>query len=161
MFSINKIFLNGRFIFLLILLLIALTSCQAAPPPPPITASVSDEFILRPSQSAAILGTDLTLKLIAITSDERCPLEIECAMSGPVSLSISIQSTENAPAEFALQTFTGNDGRTPDMSFEGIQDRVEFDGYLIQIKAVQPYPTKSTAEIKNSEYQVSFIVMPK
>ncbi len=160
MFSINKIFLNGRFIFLLILLLIALTSCQAAPPPPPITASVSDEFVLRPGQSAAILGTDLTLKLIAITSDERCPLEIECAMSGPVSLSISIQSTENAPAEFALQTFTGNDGRTPDMSFEGIQDRVEFEGYIIQVKAVLPYPIKRSSEINDSDYQISFVVTP-
>ncbi len=153
--------INNRLITPIILLLIALTSCQAAPPPPPITASVSDEFILRPGQSAAIPGIDLTLKLIAISSDERCPLEIECAMSGPVSLSISIQSTENAPAEFTLQTFTDNNGRAPDMSFEGIQDRVEFEGYIIQIKAVLPYPLKRSGEIKDLEYQVSLIVTPK
>ncbi len=153
--------INNRLIAPIILLLIALTSCQAAPPTPPITASVSDEFILRPGQSAAILGTDLTLKLIAISSDERCPLEIECAMSGPVSLSISIQNAENTPAEFTLQTFTGSDGHAPDMSFEGIQDRVEFEGYIIQVKAVLPYPLKRSGEIKDSEYQVSFIVTPK
>ena len=152
---------NNRLLTWIILLVLALTSCQTSPPPPPITAPVKDEFILRPNQSATILGTDLTLKLITVTSDERCPLEIECAMSGPVTLTISIQNTANALTEFSLQTFTDNDGRTPEISFEGIQDRVEFDGYLIQIKAVQPYPTKSTAEIKNSEYQVSFIVMPK
>ncbi len=153
--------LNIRFAIPIILLAIALTSCQTAPPPPPITAPVNDEFILRPSQSAAISGTDLTLKLIAVSSDERCPLDIECAMSGPVSLSISIQNETNAAVEFTLQTFTDNDGRAPDMSFEGIQDRVEFEGYIIQAKAVSPYPIKRSGEIKDSEYLVSFIVMPK
>lgn len=153
--------LNIRFAIPIILLAIALTSCQTAPPPPPITAPVNDEFILRSSQSAAISGADLTLKLIAVSSDERCPLDIECAMSGPVSLSISIQNETNAAVEFTLQTFTDNDGRAPDMSFEGIQDRVEFEGYIIQVKAVSPYPIKRSGEIKNSEYLVSFIVMQK
>lgn len=153
--------LNIRFAIPIILLAIALTSCQTAPPPPPITAPVNDEFILRSNQSAAISGTGLTLKLIAVSSDERCPLDIECAMSGPVSLSISIQNETNAAVEFTLQTFTDNDGRAPDMSFEGIQDRVEFEGYIIQVKAVSPYPIKRSGEIKDSEYQVSFIVMPK
>ncbi len=156
-----EIGINNRLITPIILLLIALTSCQAAPPTPPITVSVSDEFILRPGQSAAILGTDLTLKLIAISSDERCPLEIECAMSGPVSLSISIQHAENSPAEFALQTFTDSDGRIPENPFEGIQNRMEFEGYIIQVKSVLPYPLKHSGEIKDSEYQVSFIVTPK
>ena len=152
---------NIRFAIPIILLAIALTSCQTAPPPPPITAPVNDEFILRSSQSASISGTDLTLKLIAVSSDERCPLDIECAISGPVSLSISIQNETNAAVEFTLQTFTDNDGRAPDMSFEGTQDRVEFEGYIIQVKAISPYPIKRSGEIKDSEYQVSFIVMPK
>ncbi len=145
----------------IIFLLIVLSSCQTAPPTPPVAVSVSDEFILRPGQSAAILGTDLTLKLIAVSSDERCPLKMECAMSGPVTLSISIQSAENIPAEFSLQTFTDNNGRTPEMSFEGIQDRMEYEGYIFQVKAVQPFPLKRFGEIKDSEYQVSFVVTSK
>ncbi len=152
---------NIRFAIPIILLATALTSCQTAPPPPPITAPVNDEFILRSNQSAAISGTDLTLKLIAVSSDERCPLDIECAASGPVSLFITIQKGENTPAEFGLQNFTDNNGRAPDMSFEGIQDRIEFEGYVIQVKSVLPFPIKRSGEIKDSEYQVSFIVMPK
>ncbi len=153
--------MNSRLITPIILFTILLTSCQSAPPPPPVTVSVNDEFILRPSQSTAILGTDLTLNLIAVSSDERCPLEIECAMSGPVSLNISIQNAENSPSEFALQTFTGSDGRIPENPFEGIQNRMEFEGYIIQVKSVLPYPLKHSSEIKDSEYQVSFIVTPK
>jgi hypothetical protein len=153
--------INNRLIIPIILLLIALTSCQSAPPAPPITASVSDEFILRPSQSAAILSADLTLKLIAVSSDERCPLEIECAMSGPVTLTISIQKGDNEPTEFTLQTFTDNDGRAPEISFEGIKNNVEYESYIIHVKSVLPYPLKHTGEIKDSEYQVSFVVTSK
>lgn len=146
---------------LIILVFILLSSCQTAPPPQPITASVSDEFILRPSHTAAILGTNITLNLIAISSDERCPLDIECAMSGPVTLSISIQSAENIPAEFIMQTYTDNNGHAPEISFEGIQDRVEFGDYIIQVKAVLPYPLKRSSKINDLDYQVSFVVISK
>lgn len=153
--------MNNRLITPLILLILLLASCQLTPPPPPITASVSGEFILTPGQSTAITGTDLTLKLIAIPGDERCPIEIECAASGPVTLSISIQKGENKPVEFTLQAFIDNNGRAPEGPFEGIQDRMEYEGYLIRVKGVLPYPVKSMGEVKDSEYQVSFEVTSK
>lgn len=153
--------MNNRPIAPILLLLILLTSCQAAPPPPPTTASPGDEFILAPRQSAFILGTDLTLKLIAVSGDERCPSEIECAMSGPVTISISIQKGENEPAEFILQTFTDNDGRAPQGPFEGIQDRMDYEGCIIQVKAVLPYPLDLSDKIKSSKYQVTLLVSGK
>ncbi len=79
----------------------------------------------------------------------------------PRLIIISIQNAENTPAEFALQTFTDNNGRTPEMSLEGIQDHMEFERYNFQVKAVLPYPLKRFGEIKDSEYQVSLIVTPK
>ena len=153
--------MNKRFIPSIILFFLILTSCQAAPPPPPITASVGDEFTLASGQSATITDTDLSVRLIAISNDERCPSEIECAISGPVSLTISIQKGDNEPTEFALQTFTDNDGRTPEGPFEGIQDRVEYEGYIFRIKAVSPYPINRNDTIKDSEYRVSFTVVSK
>ncbi|MFN8380396.1 MAG: hypothetical protein U0V02_00560 [Anaerolineales bacterium] len=152
--------MNKR-IILSIILLIILTSCQAATPPPPITASINDEFILASGQSATINGTDLTLHLITVSNDQRCPSGIECAISRPVSLSISIQKGDNEPTEFFLQTFTDNDGRAPEGPFEGIQDRVEYEGYIFRIKAVAPYPVNRTDTIKDSEYRVSFTVLSK
>lgn len=152
---------NNRHIIPVILLLLLLTSCQAAPPPPPTTASVGDEFILIPNQSATILGTDLTLRLLAVSNDARCPLDIECAESGPVTLTISLQKDGNDPAEFTLQTFTDNDGRAPQGPFEGIQDRMEYEGCIVRVKAVLPYPLIFSDKIKDSEYQVSFVVTLK
>lgn len=146
----------------LLLLLLAFTlflvSCQPATPPLPLTATVGKEFTLAPGQSATLGDTELTLTLIAVSSDERCPSEIECAVSGPVTMTVSAQKGSGEATEIVLQTFTSNDGLAPTMEFEGIQDRVMFEGYQIKITSVLPYPAKSMSEIKSSEYRVGFLI---
>jgi hypothetical protein len=146
-----------KFITLIILVLLALTACQSATPSP-ITGVLASEFTLAPDQTVTIENTGLSIKLISVTADQRCPSEIECAMSGPVSLSIAVQKDTTLPIEYALQTFTSNNGRAPDGPFEGIDDRIEYEGYTIQVKSVLPYPAKSFDEIRDSEYRVSFLV---
>ena len=141
-------------------LVLLLPACQSATPTS-ITAATGTEFTLAPNQTATIEDTGLSLHLIGIAGDERCPSEIECAMSGPVSLTISVQKASESPVEYALQTFTSNDGRAPEGHFQGIEDHIEHDGYIVQVKSVLPYPAKSSDEIKDSEYQVSFLVTEK
>jgi hypothetical protein len=141
-------------------LVLLLTACQSATPSP-ITAATGTEFTLAPDQTATFEGMDFSIRLVGITDDERCPSEIECAMSGPVSLTISVQKDSESPVEYALQTFTSNDGRAPEGHFEGIQDNIEHEGYIVQVKSVLPYPVLSFDEIKDSEYQVSFLVAEK
>ena len=148
--------LNLLFPFLALTLLLA--SCQPATPPPPLTVSVDEEFVLAPGQSAILADAGLTLTLIAVSSDERCPSEIECFASGPVTLTVSAQKGSGEAVEFILQTFTSNNGLAPTMEFEGIQDRVMFEGHQIKITSVLPYPAKSMSEIKASEYRVSFLI---
>ncbi|HNO32389.1 MAG TPA: hypothetical protein PKI78_11430, partial [Anaerolineales bacterium] len=98
--------------------------------------------------------------LVSVPGDQRCPYELECAVSGPVSLSITVQIGSAALQEYALQTFTDNDGRAPDMAFEGIQSSVTVgDGYMIQLESVLPYPQRSMGEVRDWEYQVSFTVL--
>jgi len=141
--------------FIFIGLFSILAACQPATPFPVANASLNEEFTLAPDQSAMISGSGLTLTLIAVSNDARCPARIECAISGPVSLSISIQKDAESPQEFNLQSFTGSDGRSPDFVFEGIQDRIEYAGYLIQIKGVLPYPQNKIGEINLKEYRVT------
>lgn len=141
----------------ILLSILFLAACRTATPAP-ITSIVDAEFTLAPGQIATIENTNLVIHLIGITNDERCPSEIECAISGPVSLSIAVQRSIDTSVEFDLQTFTSNDGRAPDGAFEGIEDRIEYQGYLIQVKSVLPYPAKAFDEIKDSEYRVIFIV---
>jgi len=149
-----------KFITLFLVALLTVTACRSATPSP-ITGTVDSEFTLAPDQTVTIENTSLSIRLIGITGDERCPSEIECAMSGPVSLSIAVQKDSETPVEVAMQTFTSNDGRAPDGPFEGIVDRIEYEGYIIQVKSVLPYPAKSFNEIKDSEYRVSFLMIEK
>jgi hypothetical protein len=142
-------------------LLLFLAACQSATLLPIITAETGSEFTLGISQSATLPDTGLTITLEEVTGDERCPSEIECAMSGPVSLTISVQKDSEAPVEFALQTFTSNNGRAPDGPYERIEDRIEYEGDFIQVKSVLPYPAHGFDEIEDSEYRASFLVSAK
>jgi len=140
------------------LLTVILAACQTATPFPPVTATMDTEFTLAPDQSATISDTSLTIRLIGVTGDERCPSEMECAESGPVSLSLSVQRGNKNPTDINLQTFTSHNGRTPDMEFEGIKDRFIYEGYLIRVVSMLPYPVNLTNRIKDSEYRVGLVV---
>lgn len=113
---------------------------------------------LEPNQTVKIYGKDLNIELIGVTSDERCPSEIECAMSGPVSISLSVQADGGSPSEITLQTFTDYNGRAPTMEFEGIESSATYEGYWILVAGVLPYPAKSTTEIKDTDYRVMLVV---
>jgi hypothetical protein len=122
---------------------------------------VSSEFTLAPGQSVAVTGTDLTLTFHSVVGDERCPRDVECATSGPVTVSLSIQQGDGAPTDFTLQTFTDQNGRSPNVQFEGITNRAEVGDYLIQILSVTPYPQDPSTKIKPAEYRLVLLVSKK
>src|SRR5215510_5989919 len=141
-------------------LAILLSACQPATPAS-TTVKTDTEFTLVIHQSATLENTGISFQLTGIPSDARCPSEIECFASGSVTVNISTQKDSASPAEFTLQTFTDNDGRAPKGHFEGMTESVEYEGYVIQIKGVLPYPVKKFGEIKDSEYQVAFLITAK
>ena len=143
-------------ILLALLLIPLLTGCGSATPAP-LTVNLGTEFTLAPDQTATITETELTIRLIDVGGDQRCPSKIECAVSGPVSLSLSAQLGDSVPTEINLQTFTSDNGRAPDMQFEGIADRTVYEGYLIRVVSVLPYPESSFSEIKDSKYRVTLV----
>ena len=63
--------------------------------------------------------------------------------------------------DLMMQTLTDNDGRSPAMEFEGITDRTVYEGYLIRIVGVLPYPEDLSTTIQQSDYRVSFVVTKK
>lgn len=140
------------------LIVAALSACQTASPLPPVTGGLDNEFVLAPGQTAEINGTDLSITLRSVPGDGRCPLDVECTESGPVTLSMEVRVNSSASQEFILQTFTDTSGRVPEGPFEGMQDRVEHDGYLIRVRGVLPFPQTSASGIEEGDYRVSFLV---
>jgi hypothetical protein len=149
--------MKTNLIRLFLLILSTMPACQSATPAPAVIANANAEFSLAPGQSAVVADTDLTITFHSIRSDERCPIEIECVVSGPATLSLSVQQGNDLSSNVTLQTFTDNDGRSPKVEFEGIQDRLEVGEYLLQVVGVLPYP-KNLSETKASAYRVTFTV---
>ena len=151
------------------ILVIMLIACRAVIPlpttlptlPATVTAEKDSEFTLAEDQTASVTGTGLTIRLIGVAGDQRCPREIECAISGPVSISLSVQKDNGAPANIDLQTFTDDTGRASAGKFEGINSSATFQGYSIQVMGVTPYPIKPSAPIKSSDYRVTLTVTQK
>jgi hypothetical protein len=139
-------------------LVFAMIACQAATPPPALTVTEDVEFTLAPDQIAVLADSNLTVKLISVPGDSRCPSEIECAESGPVSVSLSVQMGNDEPLDVNLQTFTDTNGRAPGMVFEGIQDRIEYEGHIIRVTGVLPYPVNLNDRIGGDEYRVTFVI---
>jgi hypothetical protein len=135
-----------------------LTACQAATPTPPLNAELNNEFTLAPGQSVVIADTGLSITLVKVDSDERCPRQVECAASGPVALTLSVQMNGAAPGEVKLRSFTNDNGLVPNMEFDGIQNRATYAGYLIRMAGVLPYPAKSKSEIEGADYRVSLVI---
>ena len=152
--------MKSKFFILVLPLIVMLVACQTTPVSP-LIAEQGVEFVLAPGGTATIKDAGLTIKLISVLSDERCPSEVDCAASGPVQISLSAQKDDGATADFALQTFTDAEGRSPAMEFEGIEDRIVYEGYLIRIVGVLPYPENLSTSIKEADYRVSFVVTEK
>jgi hypothetical protein len=149
--------MNFRTAVPIILLLCLLTGCQTGTPQP-ITAATDAEIVLSVGQTVSLSDANLSITLLEVVSDERCPSEIECAASGPVTLRLSILGSNGATAEETLQTFTDNNGLAPSMEFEGIQSSTTVDEYQIRILGVSPYPKDLDDAIKPSEYKVTLKV---
>jgi hypothetical protein len=145
-------------LLIFIFIVIILPACQSATPPPRVLITENVGFTLAPNQEATIASTGLVVTLLGVTSDERCPSEIECAASGPVSISLFVQIGNGEANEIQMQTFTDYEGRAPSMQFEGIENNVIYEGYVFHVAGVSPYPTNLTDTIKDSEYRVTLTV---
>jgi hypothetical protein len=136
-------------------------ACQTATPETSVTTTVDQEFRLAPGQSAAVAETNLILTFYSVVSDERCPSQVECTESGPVTVSLAVQQGDGAPTDFTLQTFTDQEGRSPNVQFEGVTNQAEVGDYLVRIAGLTPYPKDISTTIEPSEYRVTLVVSSK
>ena len=150
--------MKTRILLAYLLAVCILAGCQGAIPP--VDTNINKEFSLAPGQSARIRGSDLTLIFNAVLSDDRCPIEVECAASGPVTVSLTVQRGDIVPTGLALEALTDQEGRSPGVPFEGIQDSVEAGDHIIRLVGVLPHP-KDLSGIKASDYEATFIVLPR
>ena len=104
-----------------VLTLAAAAACSSSTP----TAPVNTEVTLAPGQSHTV-GT-VTVKLIGVTLDTRCPINALCIQMGDafVALEVSAPGTRRA---LELQLYNPANRST------------ELRGYTVEVQEVTPYP---------------------
>ncbi len=114
-----------------------------------VRSELGKEFSLKVNQSASIDSEGLTIKLLEIPNDSRCPSEVLCVWAGEVMAKLELKKGTN---EALLQPVLGASADN--------RSEAEFDGYLIKLVSVDPYPKKA-GSIPQSDYSVTLLVSKK
>src|SRR5437879_4848718 len=89
------------------------------------------QFQLKVNQTSPLESDGIKVKLLNVTADSRCPSDVTCIWQGEVKISVNIIRNNQDLGDFSLTSRAGQDDL-------GIQN---FDGHLIQLVKVEPYPT--------------------
>ncbi|HHM21879.1 MAG TPA: hypothetical protein ENJ20_07625 [Bacteroidetes bacterium] len=95
------------------------------------------------------LTDGLSIRFEEVTTDSRCPCEAECITAGQIGVKLKI--TTNDTELLKLFTLAGYD------DLEGAVTKTRFDGYLIELKDVLPYPCNGQPD-KPEDYKVEVLV---
>jgi hypothetical protein len=95
-----------------------------------------EEMSLNIGESGEVLG--FTIKLINITEDSRCPIDVQCIQAGRVVVTVDI---------------TGKDKKVTRTSI-GTDKLYTYDGYFIEVSSVKPENKKSDTKIDDGDYEV-------
>jgi hypothetical protein len=98
---------------------------------------------LAPGQSTRV--GDLTLTFVSVTSDSRCPTDVNCVWEGDAAVSVSLETPRETRASRELHTADPGARETT------------FAGYRVRLEALTPIP-RSDQSIPPADYRASFLI---
>ena len=105
------------------------------------------QFQLKINQTASIESSNIKVKFLNVTGDSRCPSDVTCVWEGQIKIFVHIIKNNHDLGDFNLTSRGGQ----KNLALQS------FDGYLIQILKVEPYPT-SGKRILPSDYVSTFVI---
>ncbi len=121
-------------IFLLLAALVMAPACNF------LQDSTNDDVIVSLDEAfqlsvgdTGILGNELQITFQKLTSDSRCPLDVQCVWEGEIEAAFLV-ATSNASDTIVFKGFLGNDE-------DGVLQQL-VDTYGIELQRVDPYPTQ-------------------
>jgi hypothetical protein len=138
------LFVMNRSTVLSVIMLILLTGCTQ---PPEIIAGLNENFVIKIGQMAAIPAEGLTVTLVDVADDSRCPIDVQCVWAGKTTLTIQV-------------TKDGTDLGTENVTKLGATDSAMLAkaGYMIEISDISPVPV-SNQKIEKSDYIITMRVL--
>jgi hypothetical protein len=104
-----------------------------------VQVALGQTFTLKVGQQAHIAGTDVTLLFRSVSSDSRCPVDVECVWAGSARLQLAADGQE-------LVVNTGEEPRS-----------ARLNGHTIEVTKLEPAPHSET-QIPAASYEATFVV---
>jgi len=120
--------------------LLGVTACSGGVTSP---SPINQEVVLAPGQSAPIVPAGISLRLLGVANDSRCPADALCVLGG--SASVDVQVTSFSGGAQVLRFETG-DPRT-----------VQFGPLTLALVQLAPYPF-SAQPIDPADYRATLRV---
>lgn len=108
-----------------------------------ITAALGEPFQLRINQTAIIMPNNMSLRLLDVTEDSRCPAFVVCVWPGQVTVSLNV--TESSFPEVLNLTL----GLSPSNS-----SSANVNNHRVELLQVKPHPMRDE-QILISDYRVT------
>ena len=129
-----------------VVLVTALSACM---PATTMNAEVplGQEFKLKVGQETVVKGEDLALHFQAVTEDSRCPKSVQCVQAGQAKVAV-----------VARRKGTDSPALTLTLNPPQAQNQIVYEGYTIQLKALNPYPETPDKKIEQKDYEATLVV---
>lgn len=124
------------------------TPAQATPTPPSntLTGALDHPITLKWFQSVNFLPADMTVQFNGVLEDSRCPSQVNCAQAGRAVVSFKLERDDKLG--FVQLSTSPPDGRKVGY----------FQGYAIELLAVEPYPATINQQIPDRDYSATIVV---
>ncbi len=110
--------------------------------------NISDtQFQLRVNQTISLESYNIIVNFLNVTEDSRCPSGVTCVWQGEVKIFVNIIENKQDLGDFSLTSRAGENNLAIQV----------FDGHLIQMTKIEPYPI-SNKKILLSDYVATFVI---
>jgi len=118
-----------------------------------LSTVVVGEVSLKPGQRTTLRGEALTIELISVSNDSRCPIDATCIRQGNAEVNVKVTQGGRPPSSLRLNTSGVPGGGKMEHSNEA-----SYLNYTIRLTELQPAP-KVGATIPQKAYVAKFIVL--
>ncbi|MFH0737206.1 MAG: hypothetical protein V1827_00500 [Candidatus Micrarchaeota archaeon] len=131
-------------VFVISVLMVLLFGCFQ---PATKTAGINEEFTLKINETASIPSEGLSITLVDVPEDSRCPSSVQCVWAGRTTVEFQVKKGNADLGRFNATSEPGASGTA-----------VAVSGYLIRVIGVSPYPG-APSSIQKSDYTVTMEVV--
>ena len=131
-------------------------ACDARARPVSVTVVVAanSDFVLAPGESARHEGPPaVTVQLVRVTEDGRCPKGTQCSASLPVAVEVKIADAAGARTE-RLAVFERDVGEP---QFKGIRSCAPAGPLVLRLRDVEPWPSRDGPP-RPAQYRATFVL---